>query len=242
MTRAGLFGVLATVAGTTAALADDPREDFVAANLLATFYHELGHALIDQMQLPVLGQEEDAADVLSVVLLDQLWQSDDALALAQATAEAFRLSDEEAGEDVAWWDVHGPDLQRYFTTVCLIYGADPDRRAEYAEAAGLPEERAEGCVDEYDLAAASWGTYLEELEASGGGTSLWMAAQEDDSELVRLIADEVATLNQSMTLPRRVAVRFEDCGEPNAFYDSTEDAITLCREYSEYMRELYDGG
>ena len=73
-------------------------------------------------------------------------------------------------------------------------------------------------------------------------TSLWMAAQEDDSELVRLIADEVATLNQSMTLPRRVAVRFEDCGEPNAFYDSTEDAITLCREYSEYMRELYDGG
>ncbi|MBA4350919.1 MAG: hypothetical protein C0427_06690, partial [Rhodobacter sp.] len=37
--------------------------------MLAIFYHELGHALIDVMQLPVLGLEEDAADVLSVVMI-----------------------------------------------------------------------------------------------------------------------------------------------------------------------------
>ena len=45
------------------AAADEEREAFVEANLLGIFYHELGHALIDILQLPVFGQEEDAADV-----------------------------------------------------------------------------------------------------------------------------------------------------------------------------------
>lgn len=36
------------------AIADDAREAFVEANLLGVFYHELGHALIDILQLPGL--------------------------------------------------------------------------------------------------------------------------------------------------------------------------------------------
>ena len=37
-------------------------EAFAANNSLFFIYHEVGHLLIDQLALPVLGKEEDAAD------------------------------------------------------------------------------------------------------------------------------------------------------------------------------------
>ena len=59
---------------------------YVVGNVLSTFYHELGHAMIDVMHLPVLGQEEDAADILSVILTNDLWEEDMARQTALATA------------------------------------------------------------------------------------------------------------------------------------------------------------
>jgi antirestriction protein ArdC len=41
-------------------------DQFVHDNLLATRYHEIGHAMIDQLELSLLGQKKDAADVASV--------------------------------------------------------------------------------------------------------------------------------------------------------------------------------
>jgi len=52
--------------------------DFTDNNLLAIFYHELGHAVIHQMGVPIFGQEEDAADALSILLIDALYEAEDA--------------------------------------------------------------------------------------------------------------------------------------------------------------------
>ena len=41
---------------------DEAESAFIANEVIATFYHELGHALIDVLHLPVLGKQEDAAD------------------------------------------------------------------------------------------------------------------------------------------------------------------------------------
>ncbi|WP_371229102.1 DUF4344 domain-containing metallopeptidase [Roseovarius sp. 2305UL8-3] len=134
-----------------AALAqDDAVEAFVASNLIATLYHELGHVLIDQMGLPVLGQEEDAADVLSVLMIDAFFEEELAVSIAIDTAFGFYESAED--DAPAFWDVHGPDLQRYYTTVCLFYGANPDEREDIAQDMGLPEDRAESCEEEFELA------------------------------------------------------------------------------------------
>ena len=118
---------LMILAGTGQAQ-DASVEDFVAANLIATLYHELGHALIDQLGLPVFGQEEDAADVLSVLMIDALFEEEAAVTIALDTAFGFALSSED--ETPVFWDVHGPDLQRYYTTLCLFYGANPDARED----------------------------------------------------------------------------------------------------------------
>src|SRR4051812_6372549 len=42
---------------------------FVLGNTVFILYHELGHALIDLLGLPVLGHEEDAADNLASIMM-----------------------------------------------------------------------------------------------------------------------------------------------------------------------------
>ncbi|SLN66367.1 hypothetical protein TRL7639_03771 [Falsiruegeria litorea R37] len=146
--------------------ADEATQAYVEANLLGIFYHELGHALIDMLDLPIFGQEEDAADVLSVFLIDALYEEESAVDLAYGTAFGFlgEVEQREAENELpAYWDVHGPDLQRYFNLVCIFFGANPDERADVADDLGLPADRAEYCPDEYDQADHSWGVALEEI-------------------------------------------------------------------------------
>ena len=41
--------------------------EFVIGNTLFVMAHEMGHGLINEMNMPVLGREEDAADSFAVV-------------------------------------------------------------------------------------------------------------------------------------------------------------------------------
>ncbi len=45
-------------------ISKDPKEvdDMVEDTLVQTLFHELGHCLIDQWDLPATGREEDAVD------------------------------------------------------------------------------------------------------------------------------------------------------------------------------------
>lgn len=211
----------------------DGAQDFVTANIISTLYHEFGHALIDLTDAPVLGQEEDAADILSILLLDAFWEEDSAQSITALTALSFELAAQES-EDPAYWDVHGLDMQRYYNQVCLFYGADPDTRATLAEDFELPDARAETCVEEFDLAAASWATVLEPLETRKPAQSIAFSG-ETDSEISALLADEVAALNETYKLPRPLAVTLESCGEENAFYSSETATITICTEFVEFL-------
>ena len=40
------------------------------------FLHETGHAVFDQLKVPVLGREEDAADLFSAYIMLQLGKED----------------------------------------------------------------------------------------------------------------------------------------------------------------------
>ena len=248
--RPGLVGWL--VAGllalpTVAAAYEFPEDEaaaaFVASNTVSTFYHELGHALIDVLQLPVLGREEDAADTLSTLLIHQIWDEDSATAMVYDTAYAFQLYAAEAeaeGYEMPFWDEHSLDMQRYFNMVCLFYGASPDTRDDVAAELELPEDRAERCADEFDLADASWGVMLEDLEPGPKPKGLRMVGANSDDPLVALIAEEIADLNARYGLPEWIDVKVEACGEANAFYDPGERSITLCSEYPEDLQRIWD--
>jgi hypothetical protein len=217
----------------------DPATAFVINNVIGIFYHELGHALIDVLALPVLGQEEDAADILSVLLIDALWQEDAAQAMAADVALSYLIS-ADAGEEPAWWDVHGADLQRHYSMVCLFYGANPAERQNFVEAFELPADRAEGCPDEFDLASASWGGYLDQIAQTGNRETLRLvgdAAPEDMADVGTALIEELDDLNARYALPRIVDVELVACDEANAFYDPARRTITICTEFVTYLRD-----
>ncbi|MEL7261235.1 MAG: DUF4344 domain-containing metallopeptidase [Pseudomonadota bacterium] len=217
-------------------VADEAEDRFVEANLLSVFYHELGHAMIDVLALPVFGQEEDAADVASILMIDAFYDDDVALDLAYDTAFGF-WAEAELADGAVYWDVHGPDAQRFFNTVCLFYGADPEGRSEFAEDMDLPEARAETCPEEYDLAIDSWGAALDQI--AGAGDSLRFDAGTDTSLTAELIAAEVMALNADFTFPHVIGIIVAPCGEANAFYDPNTVEITMCSEFEDHLRALY---
>jgi len=220
----------------------DPKADFVAANILGIFYHELGHALIDIEEVPIFAQEEDAADVFSIYLIDTLFDEESAEALAYDAAFGFWAEAENRNrftDEIAWWDVHGPDEQRFYNTVCIFYGANPEARQDFAEDLGLPEERAEYCPFEYDQANAAWGGILDEIAERRVGARI-VFSSEDDLLATELLREEVAFLNQEFTLSDALTVAVAPCGEANAFYDPNERAITFCSEFEDYLWELAD--
>ena len=78
-TATAASGFDAKVTEAVRTLADDPRFkglteqqrrdriEFVAGNVLFALVHEVGHMLIAEMGLPVLGREEDAADAFATL-------------------------------------------------------------------------------------------------------------------------------------------------------------------------------
>jgi hypothetical protein len=155
------LGLSLTLATTPAFGFDMPEDEstaqFVTSNIIATFYHELGHALIDVLALPVLGKEEDAADGLASVLTHYIWDEETATQITYDTANGFALwAAEPEGWDSAYADTHSLDQQRYYSTVCLFYGANPETREAVAVDLELPEDRAAQCAEEFAQVDASW--------------------------------------------------------------------------------------
>ena len=217
---------------------------YVDSNTRAILYHELGHALIDLMQIPVLGQEEDAADTLSALLTVWLWEPEAAEALAYDTAFTFFYDSEE--NEVAFWDTHGPDEQRYFNHICLVYGADPEFFDDFATDLGLPEERAESCEEEYELASDSWSVYLDEIlpEDPKGGLIFSAAHTPENTaqqSALTALEQEIADLNGFFSLPFDLTIHFAQCGEANAWYDPQTQDITFCAEFADHLAGQSDG-
>lgn len=217
------------------------QEAFVESNILAIFYHELGHAVIDLMEVPIFGQEEDAADVIAVLLVDWLYDEEVAQAIAFDSAFGF-LNDPTGEEEIPFWDVHGPDEQRFYNHVCLFYGANPDARADWAEDLGLPEDRAAWCPEEYDQAAASWGAVFDDMDAQVTRVPMvFIEGRGPDADVPnRLLMEEVRAMNEELRLPWEISVEVASCDEANAFYDPSAVSITFCTEFVPHLEDLFE--
>ncbi|MGB0592205.1 MAG: DUF4344 domain-containing metallopeptidase [Myxococcota bacterium] len=127
--------------------------------LLFAFYHELGHGLVDVLELPVTGREEDAVDQLATVVLVNEGAAGARMALAGA--QWFLLQGEGAKDsELAFWDEHSLDKQRYFDISCLVYGHAPEEFEELIGSKGLPRRRASRCPREYTRIEGAWSKLL----------------------------------------------------------------------------------
>jgi len=125
------------------------------------FLHEIAHALIDQYKLPVAGNEEDAADRCSAYInLKEL--GDEGLRAVYAAADAFAIESKQGdNRERSLADEHLLQEQRFYNSLCMIYGSDPKKHQTIVDKGYLPKERAARCQGEYQRAVNSWIKLLE---------------------------------------------------------------------------------
>ena len=120
------------------------------------FLHEIGHALIDQYKLPVAGNEEDAADRCSAFInLKEL--GEEGLRAVYAAADAFAIESKQGDNsrrNLA--DEHLLREQRFYNSLCMIYGSNPEKHSKVVNDGYLPKERAAKCQVEYQKTVESW--------------------------------------------------------------------------------------
>ncbi len=120
------------------------------------FLHEIAHALIDQYKLPVAGNEEDAADRCSAYInLKEL--GGEGVRAVYAAADAFAIESKQGDNSQrSLADEHLLREQRFYNSLCMIYGSDPEKHAKILDDGYLPKERAVRCRGEYQRTVDSW--------------------------------------------------------------------------------------
>ena len=239
----------------------------MAGNALFTVGHELGHAVVSEFNLPVLGREEDAVDAFGTLALLHVGTDFTHGVLVDA-ARGRMLSgerDARAGVEPAFYGEHGLDRQRVYKIVCLMVGSDPATFGDLARRANLPEERQETCEDDFDQAKISWMRLLEpHLRASSrpsfwerlimprarrfgmpiiGGNQLRRCAGRPSSyrDMLKTIGllEEVRDFTaQNFVFPQRITLEAKTCGEANAFWYPEERRIALCYEFLAFHADL----
>ena len=137
----------------------------VRSKLLEIFLHESAHALYDQLRIPIIGRQEEAADVLAAVVILHM-RSHSARETVQAITWMYaqEAKEERVGRKKLA-DIHLLAEQRYYNWMCLAYGARPSLFADLVRDNVLTAERAETCQDEYRRSAYAvtklMGPYLD---------------------------------------------------------------------------------
>jgi hypothetical protein len=108
-------------------------------------FHELDHALIDVLKLPILGREEDAADQIGTFFMLNMTGSPQAL----AGALWFFEDSSFAYSRVHFAGVHSLGPQRQANLACWTYGSDPSRYGYLLASTMLTRERSQTCQREF---------------------------------------------------------------------------------------------
>ena len=224
---------------------------FAYNNSLFVLYHEVGHLLFHQLELPVLGREEDAADNLATWTLLRHGTAKAEQVLKDA-AEGWALSGiayDSGGVESDYAAGHSLDKQRAYQIVCLMIGMDEDAFRPIANEYRLDRDRQKSCQWDYDMVNRS----LERLLADGGskksrgtevdvtyhdvGGRLKVAADAfRSSGVFDQVADELRTRYR---LRQSVQFNAKRCGEANAFYDPETVEIIFCYELMQDYMDLY---
>lgn len=124
----------------------DEMNQAIAGAVVFVLMHELGHALIDLLQLPVLGREEDAADQIGAFFLLNANGAQNTL----PGALWFFRSKTLFYTRRHFSDEHSLGPQRQSNLACWAYGKDQAHFNHLLLGSYLTKERAARCSKEYE--------------------------------------------------------------------------------------------
>lgn len=225
-------------------------EAFIDANLQHILQHEVGHALIELLALPVLSQEEDAADLYATMdVLDNFEDAEARQILTYAVMANLKMATEAGAPDIEdYYGEHDLDIQRAYRIVCLGFGTDSDAFTKMADRFAMPEGRRDGCIDDANRAWESWDRVLAphmKAEGEAASTSITFEYVDDDTftdvrdymMAIGLLEDTALYLNQQFNTPS-FALKAEACGEANAFFDPVAQTVSMCYELYDWLADM----
>jgi len=129
------------------------RGDAIVGAVIDTILHESGHGIFDQLEIPVMGREEDAADFFSIYFMLQFPPADarrliEGIAFNMGSEARPEVLERQAPQKFA--GPHAMNAQRHYNVLCLAYGSNP---ALFGGAVppGLPPWRARWCGDDWGM-------------------------------------------------------------------------------------------
>ena len=225
--------------------------EFVVGNMLFATLHEMGHAHVQEMGLPVLGREEDAADAYAVIALLKVGTDVSHNVLIQA-AKGWFLSDarnQKEGYPLAFYDEHGLDRQRAYQIVCLMVGSDPETFSDLADQVKMPEDRQGTCQGDYSNASWSWTKALAPYLRSPGQERVkypFVYGKPEGSLDIFERAFRAAGVLERITdhagkytWHKPFVIEADTCGESGAQWDLQQHKIIFCYELSDEFAALY---
>jgi hypothetical protein len=236
--------------------------EFVVGNMLFVLGHEAGHALIRELEVPVTGREEDAADIFSVLMALMCEEGFGDRVLANAALGWFlsdrrdrrehrdRQSRRDDSADAKYYDEHGIDLQRAYNIVCLMVGSDPEKFASLADAAKLPRARQTGCKTDYLYAKRSWDQVLQPhlrkpdqaktpINVVYGPGNGKYDAHAGVSRQMRFLETIAEALSDRLAWPEPLTFEMRTCGSVNARFELRTKKVIICYELADDFSDLY---
>jgi hypothetical protein len=217
--------------------------EFVTGNMLFVLLHEMAHASITQMGLPVLGRMEDAADTFAALRLIRVGSDFSNRVLTEAAKGWFLADrrDQKTGDKVAYYDEHGLNQQRAYQIVCLMIGSDDEKFKELAKQTKLPEARQDSCAGDYSNTAYSWDlvlkphrrapdqpkTQIDVVYGPGEGRAKIARQVASSFRLLETVAERAAN---EFAWPAPFTMELQSCGFPNARWDLAAHKLTVCYE------------
>jgi transcriptional regulator with XRE-family HTH domain len=228
--------------------------EFVVGNMLFVGFHELGHAVIHELGLPVLGREEDAADSFATIAMINIGTDFSNQVLVQAARGWFLMDrrDRKEGEKLAFYDEHGLDQQRAYQIVCLMVGWNEDRFKELANSVNMPQSRQDSCGGDYSNAEYSWNAALKpfrrapdqpksKIDVDYGEAKGNLEVYARTFRAIRYLETIAGYAAELIVWPRPIAIALQTCGESNAQWTPAVRKEILCYELAEEFLELYRG-
>jgi Putative metallopeptidase len=226
--------------------------EFVSGNMLFVLLHELAHASITEMGLPVLGKMEDAADSFAALRLIRVGSDFSHRVLTEAAKGWFMADrrDQKAGGKITYYDEHGLNQQRAYQIVCLMVGSDDVKFKDLAKETKLPEERQESCAGDFSNAAYSWDLLLEphrrapdqpktEIDMVYGPAEGRAAISQHVAREIRLLQTVAERVASDFVWPMPFSLEMQSCGVPNSRWDLATHKLTLCYELAAEFADLY---
>ena len=136
---------------------NEELDNVTTGAILFILFHELGHALVDNYDLPITGKEEDAVDQFSTIILLHMDETGDESLYA---IESWFLTKSQKTDELKFWSKHSIVQQRLYNIMCMVYGENPDDNQHLIANGLLPDSRLDECVNEYHTILKSWDSLL----------------------------------------------------------------------------------